>query len=351
MSHHRPPSGAPSEAPPARERLRAMVSGYRLSQLIHAAVRVGLPDALASGPRGTAELAESCGVDPDVLRRAVPVLADAGLLSLAPGGAVSLTPTGALLRTDHPESLAPWTRTVCEEQYLAWSRAEHTLRTGRAAFPQFFGDDFWSYLAAAPEAARWYGAGMAGSLAEARALLMEVHDFAASRQVADIGGGHGALTTALLTANPSLTAVLQELPDAARHARAALSAAGVADRATVVEGSFLESVPAGADVYLLCRVLADWDDADATVLLRRIRAAMTAGARLLVVGGLADPDAPAARGMLDLHLLVVSGGRERTLEHTARLLAAADLAVSRVVHSADRAMSVLEARPAGSPAA
>ncbi|WP_158566691.1 methyltransferase [Actinomadura craniellae] len=329
------------------QRLRAMVSGYRLSQVVYAATKLGVADALGAGPRPVGAVARECGADPGVLARVLRVLAAAGLVSReADSETYALTGTGALLRSDVPGSLASWVVTVSEEQYVAWSQILHTVRTGRPAFDVVYGESFWDNLAANPAAAREYAAGMSASVRETCEFLLSRRDFREVSTIADVGGGAGAVVTELLRAHPHLTAILQDLPDAAAAARTGLAAAGMADRCSIVTGSFLESVPPGADVYLLCRVLADWNDADAQAILANCRRAMNPRARLIVAGGLASDADPAGRNMLDLHLLVLTGGRERTAGETAALLEAAGFAVSEVAHAGHGRVSLVEAVPA-----
>jgi hypothetical protein len=193
---------------------------------------------------------------------------------------------------------------------------------------------------------------MAGaSTRAAAAIVATLGDLGGARTVVDVGGGQGALLAALLRANPEAQGVLFELPQVAEAGRAALAAAGLAGRSRVETGDFFEAVPAGGDLYLLQRIVHDWDDEEATRLLRNLRAAMPAHARLLLIEAVVPPgDAPSHAKLLDLNMLVLAGGRERTEAEYRALLAAAGLALRRVL-PATAAMSVLEALPAGAAAA
>ncbi|MFJ7420277.1 methyltransferase [Streptomyces uncialis] len=319
-------------SPPASDLLlRDAVTGYRRSQVIYAAVKLGIVDALADGPRSAAALARHCGADAAVLPRFLRVLVAEGLLGESDGEGFSLTPHAAPLRSDAPGSLAAWVVTVCEEQFFAWGHVLHTVRTGGSAFEQAFGTGFWQYLRDHDTAASAYDAGMADSIGQARDLVVAGHDFGPARRVADIGGGRGALTAALLDAHPTLHVTLVDLPDVVTRAAGPLGARGWGDRLTLAPADFLDEVPGGHDVHILCRVLADWDDHRARRILTTCRRAMEPGAVLLIAEGLARPADPAgARGLLDLHLLLLIGGRERSADDYRTLLSEAGFTVRGV---------------------
>ncbi|GAA2906126.1 methyltransferase [Streptosporangium fragile] len=323
--------------------LRDAVTGYRRSQVIYVAAKLGLADMLTETPLTAKEMAARCGADPDVLLRVARVLAAEGVLRDAGEDRFGLGPLGEHLRTDAPGGVAAWTVSVCEEQYAAWGHALHTVRTGEPAFEAAFGMGMWSYLAGNEGAATTFAAAMADSVRESCALVADRYDLAGVERFVDVGGGSGALTTTLLRRHPGVRATLVELPETAGHARRAIDEAGLADRCEVVPGDFMERVPAGGDLYILCRVLADWPDAAAARILATCRAAMRPGARLLVVGGLARAGDGTARGLLDLHLLMMLGGRERDEDEHAALLSAAGFEPRPAVHAEDGRTSMIEA--------
>ena len=163
------------------------------------------------------------------------------------------------------------------------------------------------------------------------------------RQVVDVGGGQGVLLAAVLRAHPHLRGVLFDQPAVVAGAAPVLRAAGVADRCEVVGGDFFAAVPAGGDVYLLSRILHDWDDARATALLRVLHRAARPGARLVVVERVLPPgDAPHPGKLIDLTMLVMLGGRERTEAEFRALLAGAGFSLTRVVPLPDGGWSAVE---------
>ena len=328
--------------------LARLASGFCAARAVQVAARLGLADGLRDGPRHPADLAAATGTHPDALGRLMRALAGLGVLASDALGRYRLTPMGELLRGDAPGSLRDFVARFGEPEYWrAWGALDHSIATGRPAFDAVFGARLFDHLARNPEAAARFHAGMGGGSARAAAAVVAaLGDLGGVDTVVDVGGGHGALLAAVLRANPEARGVLFELPQVAEAGRAALAAAGLAGRSRVETGDFFEAVPAGGDLYLLQRIVHDWDDAEAVRLLGNVRAAMPAHARLLLVEAVVRPgDAPSHAKMLDLNMLVLVGGRERTEEEYRALLQAAGLALRRVL-PATADTNVLEAVPA-----
>ena len=226
----------------------------------------------------------------------------------------------------------------------------HSVQTGKPAFDRIFGMsnfDYWEHHAYAGTVHDAYFTALAR---DTTTLLVPAYDFARFGTVADIGGSQGPLLAAILAANPGVRGILFDLPRVVAGAPPVLAAAGVEDRCTVVGGDFFTSVPAGADAYILKYIIHDWDDERAIAILRRCRAAMGAGATLLLIEHVLPEHweegasaVPAAR--LDLHMLVMTpGGRERTASDFRSLLAESGFELQRV--SPTRLpFSILEGRP------
>jgi hypothetical protein len=250
------------------------------------------------------------------------------------------------LRSDAPGSLAAWALSIGRPYYWdAWSGLPHSIATGECAFQNVHGTSSWTWRAGHPDdAAAFQHAMTAISQRLSRAIAM-AHDFARYRCVVDVGGGSGALVAMLLRRHPQLRGIVFDLPEATAGAEAALAAAGLADRARAVGGSFFTSVPSDGDAYVLCSVLHNWDDADATTILRTCRAAMHGDARLLVVeSALGAPNRDPEVKFLDLNMLVMHGARERTDGELDALLATAGFAVVDRTNTAI-GMSLVEAKP------
>ena len=229
--------------------------------------------------------------------------------------------------------------------WRSWGEIEHSVRTGKPAFEHVFGAPLFEYYAAHPEAGRVSVEALNSLSAADNAAIVAGYGFPVAGTVVDVGGGQGSLLAAVLAANPGLRGVLFERPAVVDMARPRLEAAGLADRCALVAGDFFAEVPSGGDIYLLKKVVHDWNDEDARSILARCRAAMPGTARLLVAD-LVVPEGnrPSEAKWLDLLMLVYVGGRERTEAEHRDLLASAGFALGRVVPIAS-GISLLEAFP------
>lgn len=320
------------------ERLARLADGYLVTQLLHVAAALGVADALAAGARSADELAGEVGADPAVLERVLRGLAAEGVLDERPGRRFALTPTGELLRAEHPDSQRGPVLARGGLYYGALAGLLDAVRGGGTPFEIAHGLPFFAHLDAHPERAAAFQASMAARSRREAAAVVAAYDFSAFGSLVDVGGGTGVLLAAVLAAHPDMTATLFDRPEVV--ARSDLPGVG---------GDFFTAVPAGADAYLLSRVVHDWDDAEAVTLLRTCRRAMGAEAVLLLVEALLPEraaDDPAAVRM-DLHMLALLHGRERTRAEFAGLLAAAGLRLTRVLPAGP--VHVLEARAVRDP--
>jgi hypothetical protein len=302
-----------------------LVNGYQVSQAIHVAVTLGIPDLLADGARTSDELAEEAGADVDSLYRLLRALAGVGVVHEDDDRRFSLTPVGERLRSDVPGSLYGWAAFVGRPYYWqAWSDLVNSVRTGENAFRHVHGQDVWSYRAERPEESAIFDGAMRARTGASNAALVEAFDFSRFGTLVDVGGGNGALLADVLATQPSLQGVLLDQSHVVAGAGPVLEAAGVADRCRVESGDFFEAVPPGGDAYLLKWIVHDWEDEDAIKILRVVRAAMSDGAHLLVVErDLGPPNEDAASKFSDLNMLVGPGGRERTQDEYAALFESA----------------------------
>jgi len=312
----------------AVEVLLDLLAGRARAQAVSTAAALGLADHLDEGPRDVTDLARELRCDAERLHRLMAFLAGLGLLERADPERFVLTTRGRALRADALGPLAAYLGSP--ESWDPWSRLREGLGAGPTAFERAFGAGYYELMARSPEAARRYDAAIdAYTRHEARALS-ERFDFSGVERVVDLGGGRGTTLVELLARWPHLRGVLVDLPHVADRTRERF--AGVhGGRMEVVGGDFMREVPGGADVYLLEHVLHNWDDERARALLLRCADGMTDGGRLLVVEAILTPDerVDTAR-MLDLEMLVLTGGRERRKPELRRLLHDAGLALERV---------------------
>jgi hypothetical protein len=218
--------------------------------------------------------------------------------------------------------------------FTSWGHLVHSVKTGEPAFPEVYGTTAWEYRATHPEESEIFDAAMTGlSLAEAEAVVRS-YDFSGTGALVDVGGGKGTLLAAILAANPALRGILFDQPHVVADAKDLLERAGVADRCEVVAGSFFEAVPEGADAYLLKSIIHDWDDAAAIEILCKCRAAMADTARLLLVErGIRPANESDPAKFIDLMMLVMLGGRERTAEEYERLYTEAGFKLTNIIHT------------------
>ncbi len=327
---------------PERQAAR-LIDGFVFTQLCYVATELGVFDQLASGPRTGGELATALGVHADNLRRVLRGLAAEGVLTELDNGAFSLSALGELMG-----GMQGAVRARGELYYTAATGLLDAVRHGGSAFEHHHGQPFFEYLSGNPEQEAAFHASMATRARAEAAAVIDAYDFTTARHVADVGGGNGILLAAILQTVPHLTGVLMDRSAVIPDARAHFDSAGLSSRVGCVVGDFFVDVPSDADTYLLSRVLHDWDDPDATRILRTCRNRMQPGSRLLIVEAVLPEravDNPAVT-LMDLHMLLLLGARERTLREYSDLLRQVDLDVSRHVPTASPAgLAVIEARP------
>jgi hypothetical protein len=314
---------------------------------LRVAATLHLADHVAGGADTVPALVERTGSDPEALGRLVDHLVAVGVLDRSGAGALSVTALGDQLREEHPDDGRAWLdiEGAVGRADLSALRLLETVRTGRPAYPMTYGRGFWDDLAAQPALSQSFDALMSSRLRLEAPGIVAGYDWGALSHVVDVGGGDGTLLAAILTAHPGLRGTLVELAGPAEAAGGTLADAGVGGRSEVVASSFFESLPAGADAYVLSGVVKDWDDVHALqILCRCAEAAGTAG-RVLVIE---EPplEGAAASGAYtdgDLRMLLYTGGRERTIGDFEQLAAGAGLRVS-AVDRVTRYRTVIELR-------
>jgi SAM-dependent methyltransferase len=315
-----------------------MVRGAWVSLSIRAMCELGVVDALDE-PRSLADLATRTSSEPATLARLLRVLVDLGLLVATDDGRYTATPQGEVLRVDHPSGLRSLAlmQTVAPN-LTAWQHLGDAIRSGDAVYETLHGLTLWSWLAAHPEEEAIFNASMARRAALQVAALRAAHDFSGSCVVVDVGGGEGAMLAGLLTQEPPLRGIVADRPQVAAAATARLAEAGLGERARGEPADFFVAVPTGGDVYVLSNVLHDWHDPEALSILRAVRSAMRADARLLVVENVLDaprrtPTQQRDVHLVDLHMLVMFGARERTKQEYDDLLVIAGFRPSEIAPS------------------
>lgn len=327
--------------------LHQLMAGHWVAQALYVAAKLGLADQLAHGARSAEELAAAVGANPDALHRLMRALASLGVLRELASQRFELTAVGAFLRSSIVGSLRSLALTVGEVDWAAWGSMLHSVRTGETAFQRVHGMGPFEFFERHPDAGRVFDDAMNGFVSQNGLAVVQAYDFTRFTSIVDVGGGQGVLLSAILAASPRTRGVVFELPAVAERARASLERSSVASRCDVAAGSFFESVPPGADAYLLASILHDWDDAHCLEILQSCRRAIPDHGTLLVVEMVIPPgNDPFFGKLLDLEMLVCFGGRERSEDEYGALLAQAGFELVRVIATATPS-SLLEARPAG----
>ncbi|WP_151483394.1 methyltransferase [Streptomyces albicerus] len=301
---------------------------------IRVAATLRLADHIAAGRTRLPELARASDADADALRRLLRVLVGRGVFAEPEEDTYALTSAAELLKEDGPFGMRAWFDLdgMGGRMDQAFGGLLHTVRTGEPAYPLVHGRSLWQDTLEDPELARSYAELMATHTTWAAPEVVAAHPWPEHGHVVDVGGGSGSLLARVLTARPGLRGTLLDLPEAAEEARRALEAKGLGARASVHSGSFFDPLPAGADLYLLTWVLHDWNDDDALRILRRCAAAATpggGGGEILIVENLVTGGRRAdVAAAMDLRLLVLFGGRERTPRQLDDLITRAGLRVT-----------------------
>jgi hypothetical protein len=324
------------------ERMTGMIHTVTLAAM----ARHGIADLLASGPLSADEIAARTGTDPDATHRTLRWLASSGVFELRPDGRFENNRLSRGLmrgRRSRGREAAQYFGSL--SNVAAWCDFERTLETGKSAFERVLGTTVWAWFDRHPDERENFAHAMMGFTVAAAPLVAELFPFAESKVVCDIGGGTGMLLSELLVRHPHLRGILADRAEVCVQSRELLAGRGVADRVEVRAASFFESVPLGADTYVLKNVLHDWDDERCRAILRNVRRAVPEGGRVLIVEMLVERNESAGAGpMVDLQMMMVcSEGRERARADFERLLRDAGFAPGRVF--AHPAMAVIEGLP------
>ena len=322
------------ESAPARA-IMELTLGHLAPRCLHVVAEFGVADALDDLPASAGALAARTGINEDALGRALRLLAAHGVFAHGPQG-YAHTPASRLLRSDHPQSLRAYARMIgMPAIWNGVTNLAHATKTGRPATDMA---TLVAYFGNHPEEASLFNQAMTGKSASVVPSVVEAYDFSQFSRIADIGGGRAHLLRAILDHAPGSSGILFELPHVVADAADVASS-----RLSLVAGDFFADPLPVADCYILMEVIHDWGDSEATAILAAVRRAAPPNARVLIVETLVSEEpGPQWGKVLDVVMLAVTGGRERTPSNYAALLAAAGFRLKRVVPT-QSGYSIIEA--------
>lgn len=335
--------------PGASARLLQMAHGYAVTQMVAVAARLELADLLAAGPRTVTSLAQATGTRPDALARFLRGAVAVGLLTEPNRDRFALTPVGDGLRSSNPACLRDLAIAQASPGlYRAWEGLFDALHSGETAISHVHGQSSWEYFAQHPQEGARFAAAMGNLSAAVAAAAATRYDASRFTRIVDVGGSEGVLLAGLLDAAPQATGVLFDRSEVIDRARQTITNRGLAERVELIAGDFFTDIPADGDLYLLKAVLHDWDDEHATRILNNCHRAARPGSTLLVVEGVLPEDDPehdsaAELRIIDLMMLVMEGGKERTRTEYEALLNAAGYQLTQIIPTTSY-WHILEAR-------
>lgn len=329
-----------------RAQLTKMSMSYGVSRLLHVAAKLDLADFLADGPKSAEELAVPTGTHAPSLYRTMRALCDLGLFTEDDTHRFSLTPLSEELRSDSSNSYKSTVLMLTGDLFCrAMDNLLYSVKTGKAGFEKAYGVPFFDWLENHPEQASMFSQTMVGYHGAEHEAVVAAYDFSGLDTIVDVGGASGNFLTAILERYSRPRGILFDMPHVVCDAPALIQSRGLRDRISIQAGSFFDRVPVGGDAYLLSQIIHDWEEEHCLTVLGNCRKAMRPGSRLLIVERVLPACGmrhPAKR--LDISMLVLTGGQERTEQQYRELLAEAGFQLARVV-ATETTVSVIEAFP------
>ena len=323
------------EATPAGEVLWGLVNVHAVARCIHVIADAGVADALEDRPASAPQLAATTGLNADALGRILRLLSAHGVFASSPEG-FSHNDVSRLLRSDHPQSLRAFARMIGSP--FAWEGLTDLQHAAKTGSPARGSANLFAYFGEHPEEGSLFNQAMAGKSAAVVPAVVEAYDFSRFKTIADIGGGRGHLIQAIIARTPTASGILFDLPHVVTDA-----ASGASDRLRLVGGDFFRDALPAADAYILMEVIHDWNDEQSAAILSAVHRAAPKDARLFIVEALVS-EAPGAHfsKLLDILMLALTGGRERTPSEYQRLLATAGFQMTSVIPTRSQ-YSIVEA--------
>jgi hypothetical protein len=331
----------------APERVMQLAGGFLLSSALYAATKLEIPDLLAQGARPVAELAAAAGCNPDALYRLLRALASVGVFTETADRAFGPTPVSQLLVSGAPGSIKESVLWMDNRfHFHVWAELLYSVQTGRPAVEHLYGKPAFEVFGAMPDVAHDFNTAMTCMSRQLAPAILDAYDFSGIDTLMDVAGGHGFILCEILSQYPALKGILFDVPSVVEDPKCAKCLLNVNHRCRTIAGNFFEHIPAGADAYYMQHIIHDWDDEPALKILGHCRQALQGQpkGKLLVVDSVIPEDSSPHFGkLLDLEMLLMPGGRERTEKEFRALFAKAGFEITRVLPTR-RSDSVIEAR-------
>ena len=319
------------------------MTGHIVASAVNVVAQLAIPDRLANGPRTADDLARETGVNGDALYRVMRALASVGVFEERDERTFALTPAGEALKEGPVRAMALWI--ACPLNLRVHADAMHSLKTGAPAVEVTVGEGAFAHFAKNPEISRIFNDAMTAFSRVVIPAVLDAYDFSGIKTLVDVAGGHGGVLTGVLQKYPGMKGILFDLEHVIDGARPRIAALGLSDRVTTASGDFFKAVPPGGDAYIMKHIIHDWDDDKSAAILENIRKVLPKDGRVVLIESVIPPgNAPALGKIIDLEMLVMPGGRERTETEFRRLFERAGYQVTRIVPT-QSPLSVVEARP------
>ena len=334
---------SPDTANPEIKMMQFILAKW-ISKPIHTAATLGLPDILSQGAMTVDAIAETTGTHRESLYRLMRALSSVGIFAETENRAFVNTPLSECLRADRLRSTALMFNSRWHDEM--WGSLLYSVRTGKPAFEKVFGEPAFDWLEKHPEEAADFHAANNYKAARTHRVVVDEYDFEGVSSITDVGGGFGGLLAEILRAYPGMTGAVADRPGVVARSAGMIATYELEDRMSAVGCDFFEEVPGGSDLYLLSNILHDWPDDRCVTILRNCRRAMRPDSRLLIVEAIVpDGNSFSIARLLDLEVLLMGGGRERTEEEFRALLESVDLCLKKVLPTRE-SVSIIEAKPA-----
>lgn len=318
---------------PPQAAMLEIISGFWASRIIYAFAKLGIPDLIHDQPQTAEELASLTNTHAPSLFRFLRGLASVGVVTQDTQRRFSLTPLGETLRSNTLGSMRAFVISALGgDHYASWGELLYGLQTGKIAFEHVYGMPVWKYYGDNPEIGAVFNESMTSLSISTETAVLEAYSFPGFNTLVDVGGGHGSFLTSVLKANVDTQGILFDAPSVVEGARKRIEAAGLSNRCQVMGGDFFQEIPSGGDAYVFKWIIHDWDDEQCLVILKNCHRAMKQQGKLFLVEAvIPDDNEPSFGKMLDLNMLVMTGGKERTAQEFADLFSATDFQLNQII--------------------